>query len=51
MGLGAQLKWEHFTIYSIIYVLKQYFQLLNWHKIVTLHYNIDIFSWKLLILS
>ena len=35
MGLGVQPQQEHFTIYTLIYVWKQYFQLLNWHKIVT----------------
>ena len=35
MGLGAQTKQEYFAIYTLIYVWKQYFQLLNWYKIVT----------------
>ena len=35
MGLGVQPQQEHFAIYTLIYVWKQYFQLLNWHKIVT----------------
>ena len=35
MGLGAQRQQERFAIYTLIYVWKQYFQLLNWHKIVT----------------
>ena len=34
MGLGVQPQQEHFAIYTLIYVWKQYFQLLNWHKIV-----------------
>ena len=35
MRLGIQPKEEHFAIYTLIYVWKQYLQLLNWHKIVT----------------
>ena len=35
MGLGAQSQQKHFAVYTLIYVWKQYFQLLNWHKIVT----------------
>ena len=35
MGLGAQPQQEHFAIYTLICLWKQYFQLLNWHKIVT----------------
>ena len=35
MGPGAQPQQEHFAIYTLICVWKQYFQLLNWHKIVT----------------
>ena len=35
MGLGVQPQQEHFAIYTLIYVWKQYFQLLNWHKIAT----------------
>ena len=35
MGVGIQPQQEHFAIYTLIYVWKQYFQLLNWHKIVT----------------
>ena len=34
-GWGLEPQQEHFAIYTPIYVLKQYFQLLNWHKIVT----------------
>ena len=34
MGLGAQPQ-ENFSIYTLIYISKQYFQLLNSHKIVT----------------
>ena len=34
MGLGEQPQ-EHFEIYTLIYVLKKYFQLLNWHRAVT----------------
>ena len=35
MGLGAQPRQEHFAFYTLICVWKQYFQHLNWHKIVT----------------
>ena len=36
MGLGVQPQRKHFAIYTpIYYVWKQYFQLLNWYKIVT----------------
>ena len=36
MGLGAQpQEQEHFAIYTVIYIWKQYFQLLDWQKIVT----------------
>ena len=35
MGLGIQPHKEHFAIYALIYVWKQFFQLLNWHKIFT----------------
>ena len=35
MGLGVQPQQEHFAIYTFICVWEQYFQLLNWHKIVT----------------
>ena len=35
MGLKAQPKHKHFEIYTLIHVWKQYFQHLNWDKIVT----------------
>ena len=35
MGLRVQPQQEHFAIFTLIYVWKQYFQLLKWHKIVT----------------
>ena len=35
MGLGIQPHKEYFAIYALIYVWKQFFQLLNWHKIFT----------------
>ena len=35
MGPGAQPQQEHFPSYSLNCVWKQYFQLLNRHKIVT----------------
>ena len=35
MGLGVQPQQEYFAIYTLIYVWKQCFQLLNWHKVVT----------------
>ena len=35
MGLVVQPQQDHFAIYTLVYVWKQYFQLLNWHKIVT----------------
>ena len=35
MDLEAQPQQKHFAIYTLICVWKQYFQLLNWHKIVT----------------
>ena len=35
MGLGLQPQQEHFETDTLIYVWKQYFQLLNWHRIVT----------------
>ena len=34
MGLGVQPQQKHFTIYTLICVWKQYFQLLNRNKIV-----------------
>ena len=46
IGLGAQPQ-ENFESSIFIYVWKQYFHLLKWHKIATyiLHYNImNIFS-------
>ena len=46
MGQGVQPQQEHFAIYTLIYVWKQYFQLLNWHKNCYLHYNINIFFLK-----
>ena len=52
MGLGVQPQEEHFAIYTLIYVWIQYFQLLNWRKIVTYiiiltFFLENIFSWPL----
>ena len=35
MGLKAHPQQEYFAIYTFIFLWKQYFQLLNWHKTVT----------------